>query len=180
MFSSKFYYLLFVFCLCWTSATPTTYECDPSAPCGCSRRSAVLSKIVGGETAMNQTWGWAVSLLLDEAYLCGGSIISDSWVLTAAHCTFNLTADKVYISAASNTVFAGNQVRRALQVIVHPGYYDNSVNNDISLIKVYPPFNMADENIAKICLPTSTNFDFPLPGSSVNQRSRLLFSKRFF
>ena len=175
MFSSKFDYLLFVLGLCWTSATPTTYECNPSAACGCSRRPAMLSKIVGGETAMNQTWGWAVSLMLDETYMCGGSIISDSWVLTAAHCTFNLTANKIYISAASNTVFAWKQMRIALQVINHPGYNDGSVMNDISLIRVYPPFNMTDENIAKICLPSSTNFDFPLPGSAVSQQSRFFF-----
>ncbi len=62
------------------------YPCDPNAQCGCSLKPASLTRIVGGEEAGDGTWGWAVLLNIGNGGLCGGSIISDSWIITAAHC----------------------------------------------------------------------------------------------
>jgi hypothetical protein len=43
-------------------------------------------KIVrGNETAVNE-WPWQVLLMLNGRPLCGGSLINDEWVITAAHC----------------------------------------------------------------------------------------------
>ena len=169
MMSFKVIFLLLAFVLLRTSSTPTTFQCDPSAPCGCSRRPAVMSKVVGGEEAGNQTWGWAVTLSLNLTYLCGGSIISDSWVLTAAHCTVGLGPGEVIVFAATNQVFGLKQIRRASRVITHPAYDKRLLKNDIALIQVSPPFNMSDEGIAKVCLPNATTSDYPPIGSSVNK-----------
>jgi hypothetical protein len=50
-----------------------TYSCDPSASCGCSSSPASLSRILGGEPALNNTWGWAVSILFNDMYYCAGT-----------------------------------------------------------------------------------------------------------
>lgn len=52
---------------------------------GCGRRS---SRIVGGEPAEERKWPWQVSLQVDSSHICGGSLISKWWVMTAAHCVY--------------------------------------------------------------------------------------------
>ena len=146
---------------------PLTYLCDPNSPCGCSTQPAVVTKIVGGENAMDQSWGWMVSLLLNDSSLCGGTILSSSWVLTAAHCVDGLSPGQVIISAATNRLFGGKQVSYASQIIVHSGYNRTRQVNDIALIRVLPTFNMSDANIGRICLPSVPTIGYPPTDSSV-------------
>uniref|UniRef100_A0A3Q3BBH7 Peptidase S1 domain-containing protein n=1 Tax=Kryptolebias marmoratus TaxID=37003 RepID=A0A3Q3BBH7_KRYMA len=43
-------------------------------------------RIVGGTLAAENVWGWQVSMQWREKHMCGGSIISSRWIITAAHC----------------------------------------------------------------------------------------------
>lgn len=45
-------------------------------------------KIVGGSSAKHGSWPWQVQLIRKEdgAHLCGGTLIDDRHVLSAAHC----------------------------------------------------------------------------------------------
>lgn len=52
----------------------------------CGRRQFSMDRIVGGQDASLGKWPWQVSLRYDGTHLCGGSIISNEWVITAAHC----------------------------------------------------------------------------------------------
>jgi secreted trypsin-like serine protease len=143
------------------------YECDRDAACGCSMSNAITSKIVGGETAALNSWSWAVSILINESALCGGTIISSSWIMTAAHCVEDAIPSEVFISAGSNMIFQGKVTRYASSIVVHPNYDYQYVTNDIALIEVSPPFAMDDTVIKQICLPNVDSIDYPLIGSSV-------------
>ena len=138
------------------ASSGTTYSCSPSALCGCSTNSAVLSRIVGGETATGQTWGWAASLRYStsNSHFCGGSIISDSHILTAAHCTQKLQ------SVALVTVFVGSinlgssgQQRSVSNIYIHPSYSSSTYINDISILKLSSPLDLDQTGVDLICLP---------------------------
>jgi secreted trypsin-like serine protease len=143
--------------LCVTITEQKLYQCDSNAPCGCSLNSASINaRIVDGETAAANTWSWATSLEIGE-YLCGGAVISDSYIMTAGHCMEDQTASDITAYFGSTSMFEG-ETRRVSRVYVHPQFYDppgHHVLHDIALLKLSTPLNMADRTLAKVCLPKS-------------------------
>jgi len=62
-----------------------------SNTCGISTFDQTRSvKIIGGRVAEKKEFPWQISLQLlnlgTEKHICGGSLISESWIITAAHC----------------------------------------------------------------------------------------------
>ena len=46
-----------------------------------------LQRIVGGEEANPHSWPWQISLGYgSSSHFCGGSVLSQNWAITAAHC----------------------------------------------------------------------------------------------
>merc|ERR1712215_147201 len=58
---------------------------DLKATCGIEG-PARAGRIVGGHEAEEHEWPWQVALFSDDAWFCGGSLINENYVLTAAHC----------------------------------------------------------------------------------------------
>ena len=152
-----------------------TYVCLNNSTCGCSTNSAILSKIVGGETASNGTWNWIVSIRLKRtnSHICGGSIISDSHILTAAHCTVPyIFPSLLRIYIGSIYVDSAAQIRDVSQIFNHQFYSAIDYLNDISILKLSTPLNFDQIGIGKICLPNiSSNIleidEYPSPGINV-------------
>ena len=44
------------------------------------------SRVINGQNARPHAWPWQVSLRSNNRHFCGGSLIANNWVLTAAHC----------------------------------------------------------------------------------------------
>merc|ERR1711935_267886 len=67
------------------AASPSNHKDagKPKAACGIEG-PAREGKIVGGVEAAEHAWPWQVALFIDDAWFCGGSIISENYVLTAS------------------------------------------------------------------------------------------------
>jgi len=111
------------------SATTESAESNPE------EASYQRPRIVGGELASDGEFPFLVTVL-PSGNLCGGSIISDRWVVTAAHCLEGLTASDVSIRAGSNQLFSGYTTYQAENIYLHPAYDNWTFDNDIALIQV--------------------------------------------
>jgi hypothetical protein len=165
--------------------TPIVYSCHRQTSCGCSEKSRMHSKIIGGQTVRTRTWSWVVSIRVRDRFQCAGSLLSSSWILTAAHCFSFVSNSGVNILPSSITVHAGsndrrdeNQLRQTADVFIHPQFDPSSFVNDIALIKVSSPFDMTDTTVGQICLPSRSAVEYPPVNSSVSQSQYRMVTTR--
>jgi len=156
----------------------TTYTCSSNAPCGCSTNPAVVTKIVGGESATSQTWGWVVSLRHSStgSHFCGGSIISSSHILTAAHCAAKLSSpSSVKVYAGSIFLSSTVQVRSVSKISINPYYSSSTYLNDIAILKLSSPLDFGQNGVGRVCLPNvSSTGEYPPAGLNVMLIYRLV------
>nr|XP_014707620.2 serine protease 52-like isoform X1 [Equus asinus] len=121
-----------------------------------SEKSEALG-IIGGEPADIVDFPWHVSILDQGRHLCGGSILSEWWVLTASHCFIN--KNKSTLEVKHGQGFFNTKNLRKMQVdklITHP-YFDSwLLDNDIALLLLKSPLNLS-ANEAPICLSEVTD-----------------------
>lgn len=100
--------------------------------------------VVGGSNAPASGIAYQVSLRsLLNSHFCGGSIISSTWVLSAAHCT-QRTGNSINVLMATNTLNAGGITIRSSRIVNHPQYNSRTLENDVSVVQVSSPFVMSD------------------------------------
>ncbi|XP_042588939.1 transmembrane protease serine 2-like isoform X2 [Cyprinus carpio] len=112
-------------------------------------------RIVGGTTVTSKgVWPWQVSLQISGNHLCGGSVITPYWIITAAHCVqeFSNARDWTvyagYLTRAEMGLATGNSVNR---IVMHN--FDPRTNeNDIALMKLNRPLTITSD-VMPVCLP---------------------------
>ncbi|XP_078723605.1 trypsin-like [Lampetra fluviatilis] len=110
--------------------------------------------IVGGSECAAHSQPWQVSLNIGY-HLCGGSLISSEWVVSAAHCY--QTASPISVRIGEHNIFVSEgteQKIQASQVIRHPQFNSFTYDNDIMLIKLSSPVTL-NQYAQVIPLPSS-------------------------
>ncbi|XP_066118583.1 cationic trypsin-3 [Saccopteryx bilineata] len=107
-------------------------------------------KIVGGYTCRKNSVPYQVSLNAGY-HFCGGSLINDQWVVSAAHCYKSRI--QVRLGEHNIEVIEGNeQFINSAKVIRHPKYNSNTIDNDIMLIKLSSPATISSR-VSSVSLP---------------------------
>lgn len=128
----------------------------------CGKRKAVAHLITHGTESQEGFWPWHVALWHNSgrqfSYACGGSILDQNMVLTAAHCLVTskgkIARERLLVQVGRNRLgLAGNraQEHEAFELLVHPRYSTNSIDHDIALIRLATDITYTDY-IQPVCL----------------------------
>ncbi|KAL7646379.1 UNVERIFIED_CONTAM: hypothetical protein RMT77_003292 [Armadillidium vulgare] len=139
--------------------------------CTCGLKFKSLNKIIGGRKTFKGEFPWHVALFKKNFYHCGGSIINNLFVLTAAHCfrDFLNSKDQLIVPIRSLSIVFGAykldylskyaaeekspDVRNLLYVVLHENFKMATFVNDIALIRLKEPITRYNSEILPVCLP---------------------------
>jgi len=160
---------------------PPTSRPNPSSssalPTRCGYSNATRIRIVGGDEAPMGAWPWITLLGFRDAitkkvdYLCGGALITDQHVITAAHCVKD-KEDLYSVRVGEHDVNSEMDGAKPQDIIIaskmpHEKFDSVSFQNDIAILKLSKKVKLTPE-VQPICLPTDTslsnrNFDKSKP-----------------
>lgn len=97
-------------------------------------------RIIGGSPTTIQRFPYQVSLRRNEVgHICGGSIISQNRILTAAQCLEAIHQPDLYTilaGATHRTDDSSGQVRRVASYVRHPNYNPSTNSHDIAIVRL--------------------------------------------
>ncbi len=115
-----------------------------------------LSKIIGGTDATVADFPWQVYYESGD-FMCGGSIISGNWIITAAHCTENedgsaIPVSEMFVKAGATNPYIVNEGKRyqVSEVIINENYNTRTLANDVALLRLKDPVDVPNARPIKL------------------------------
>jgi len=121
--------------------------------CGLKGVDSNSSRIVGGRETEEHEYPWQVGLVNGNGRspFCGGTLISDTHVLTAAHCTG--TATSIGVLLGEHNIADDKSIRvDVAEIIIHPNYNSETIDNDFAILRLAKPVAFNKE-MRPACLP---------------------------
>uniref|UniRef100_UPI00398F2A95 enteropeptidase n=1 Tax=Pristiophorus japonicus TaxID=55135 RepID=UPI00398F2A95 len=133
-------------------------ECNRK-PCGQSLVALKdVEKIVGGNDVIEGTWPWIVSLHFRGRHVCGATLVSNQWLVSAAHCIYCTNLQPSYWKAVLglytqlNLTYPQTQSRLIDRILINPHYNKRTKDSDIALMHLVSAVNYT-EYVQPACLP---------------------------
>ncbi|XP_063377037.1 serine protease nudel isoform X1 [Cydia fagiglandana] len=120
-----------------------------------NRYKRTQSRVVGGKASQPTAWPWMVAMYRDGMFHCGGVVITQSWVMSAAHCVHKFWEHYYEVEVGMLRRFSFSpqeQNHRVSHIIVNHKYDRVDMKNDLSLLKVEPAM-LFSRWVRPICLP---------------------------
>ncbi|GLH08206.1 Serine proteinase stubble [Gryllus bimaculatus] len=130
------------------------------ASCGARNGAMEQERIVGGQNADIGEWPWMAALFNGGRQFCGGSLIDNIHILTAAHCVAHMSSWDV----ARLTVHLGDHniktnyevrhiVKKVKRVVRHRGFDSRTLYNDVAVLTLDSPVTFTQQ-VRPVCLPS--------------------------
>ena len=106
---------------------------------GTELRSVLVPRIVGGTEAGAADNPFQVALLLGniannrDAQFCGGTLVRENIVVTAAHCSDFVTADQVQVLTGTRRLDGTGDRRDVSRIVIHPDWDADTFDNDVAV-----------------------------------------------
>ncbi|XP_037276201.2 LOW QUALITY PROTEIN: chymotrypsinogen A [Rhipicephalus microplus] len=132
-----------------------------NAKCGAPSIPPMLDpedRIYGGYSAVPGSWPWQAGVYTHRyQHFCGGALINDRYILTAAHCVWSRTSTivRVHLGAYARRALDNTEViYKVEEVCAHLNYKPSKRNSsDIAIIKLRDPVTFT-RTISPVCLPS--------------------------
>ncbi|EFN88016.1 Proclotting enzyme [Harpegnathos saltator] len=126
-------------------------------PRGCGTTTKMKTRIVGGQPADPKEWPWMAALLRQgTVQYCGGVLITDRHVLTAAHCVYRYKPRDIVVRLGEYDFTRPDETRAldftVTEIRVHRDFVYTTYENDIAIIKIHRPTTF-NSYIWPVCLP---------------------------
>ncbi|XP_072192028.1 transmembrane protease serine 11E-like [Excalfactoria chinensis] len=116
-----------------------------------------VERITDGQRARDGEWPWQASIQLDGTHYCGASVISNTWLVTAAHC-FKAGRDPHRWTASFGILLRPPKQRRYFRrIIIHEKYNGLIPDHeyDIALVELASPIVFTSD-VHSVCLPEAS------------------------
>ncbi|XP_030418131.1 serine protease 27-like [Gopherus evgoodei] len=121
----------------------------------CGKQSRISGHILNGQAAKGRAWRWQVSVQKNGHHICGGSLISESWVVSAAHCFAHPVVNSAYrVQLGEKRIFSQTHTQMfssVKRIILHPNYDRSTFLADIALVELENPVAFT-ASISPVCL----------------------------
>nr|XP_023022219.1 trypsin-7-like [Leptinotarsa decemlineata] len=105
-------------------------------------------RVYGGEEVEVDEIPYIVSIMFRNIYFCGGAILSEDWIITAAHCVVDNSDDlEIYAGFVDmENPTDDMQLSKVEEAFIHPlyGHKKHSITHDVALIKLKTKFNLSE------------------------------------
>ena len=107
------------------------------------------TKIVGGVETVKGRYPYQVAMMAEDFQYCGGSLVDEYWVLSAAHCKSQGGNPSVRIGSFNLATDDPNDYE-TIEIdweTKHPDYDDSTLENDFMMVKLKEPSSYATVNL---------------------------------
>lgn len=123
----------------------------------------INGRVINGVASIPNSWPWTVAIWSQKVgklqYECGGSIISNRFILTAAHCVYPKKSIPKYLVSTGTvklTYFENYFNMHEIKRVIRNKLYDSWTHrHDIALLELEKPLKF-NRKVSKVCLPLTS------------------------